>query len=147
MSDTPIAQIIPGFHELSFMAGTNIVYSEAVGGGLKKLALSSPYNPDQLEIMKEVTRYTSERCGTITRLEQDLIKIKLFPRDIAVGKTVILIAKDLSTFEEYDALKKLKVESNAKGNPKDMELEIARRFGKLLSYDDEKIESLIQKHG
>jgi len=147
MSDTPIAQIIPGFHELSFMAGTNIVYSEAVGGGLKKLALSSPYNPDQLEIMKEVTRYTSERCGTITRLEQDLIKIKLFPRDIAVGKTVILIAKDLSTFEEYAALKKLKVETNAKGNPKDTELEIARRFGKLLSYDDEKIESLIQKHG
>ena len=147
MSGTPIPDIIPGFHELSFMAGTNFAYSEAVGGGLKKLALSSPYRSDQLEIMKELTRYTSERCGTITRLEPDLLKTKLFPREIASGKTVILIAKDLSTFEEYDALKKLKAESDSKGNPEEIELKIAREFGKLLSYDDEKIDGLIETHG
>ncbi len=147
MSGTPIPQIIPGFHELSFMAGTNFAYSEAVGGGLKRLALSSPYAPDQLEIMKELTKYTSERCGTITRLEPDLIKTKLFPRNIAEGKTVILIAKDPSTFEEYDALKRLKEESDAKGNPDDMEQQIAREFGSLLSYDDEIIHGLIQTHG
>jgi hypothetical protein len=147
MSGTPIPEIKPGFHELSFMAGTNFAYSEAVGGGLKKLALSSPYRPDQLEIMKELTRYTSERCGTITRLESDLLKTKLFPRDIATGKTVILIAKDPYTFEEYDALKKHKKESGSKGNLEDIELKIAREFGKLLSYDDEKINGLIEKHG
>lgn len=147
MSGTPISEIIPGFHELSFMAGTNFAYSEAVGGGLKKLALSSPYRPNQLEIMKELTRYTSERFGTITRLEPDLLKTKLFPRDIAAGKTVILIAKDPSTFSEYDVLKKLKEESDSKGNPEDIELNIAREFGKLLSYNDEKINGLIEKNG
>ena len=147
MSGTPISQIIPDFHELSFMAGTNIAFSEAVGLGLKKPALSSPYSPDQIEIMKKVTEYTSERCGTVTRLEPDLIKTMLYPRDIAKDKNVILIAKSTSVFEEYDALKKLKEESDAKGKPVVIELEIAREFGKLLSYDDEKIESLIQKNG
>lgn len=60
---------------------------------------------------------------------------------------MILIAKDPSTFEEYDALKKLKIKSDSKGNPEDIELEIAFRFGKLLSYDDEKNRTLIDKSG
>ncbi len=44
-------------------------------------------------------------------------------------------------------MKSLKEESNGKGNPEDMELMIARRFGKLLSYDDKSIEELIEKYG
>jgi len=31
MSDTPLPQIIPNFDLLSFMAGTNLAFSEAVG--------------------------------------------------------------------------------------------------------------------
>lgn len=145
MSDTPLAQIVPDFHEMSFMAGTNIAFSDAVGAGLKRLALSSPYSPEQLDIMIEVTKYTSERCGTVTQLEPNLIETILFPRDVARGKTVILIAKDHSVFEEYAELKRMKAESDTKNNPEDLELEIAQKFGKLLSYDDEKITGYISQ--
>lgn len=147
MSDTPLPQIVPNFDLLSFMAGTNLAFSEAVGLGVKKLALSSPYSPEQLDVMMEVTRYTSERFGTVYLPEPDLLESKLFPRDIARGKTVVLIAHDQSVLDEYMELKRLREESDSKGNPEDMELEIARKFGRLLSYDEAGIEGLIAKHG
>ena len=147
MSDTPLPQIVPNFDLLSFMAGTNLAFSEAVGLGVKKLALSSPYSPEQLDVMMEVTRYTSERFGTVYLPEPDLLESKLFPRDIARGKTVVLIAHDQSVLDEYMELKRLREESDSKGNPEDMELEIARMFGRLLSYDEVGIEGLIAKHG
>ena len=147
MSDTPLPQIVPNFDLLSFMAGTNLAFSEAVGLGVKKLALSSPYSPEQLDVMMEVTRYTSERFGTVYLPEPDLLESKLFPRDIARGKTVVLIAHDQSVLDEYMELKRLREESDSKENPEDMELEIARKFGRLLSYDEAGIEGLIAKHG
>jgi len=147
MSDTPLAQIVPNFDVMSFMAGTNLAFSEAVGLGVKKLALSSPYSDEQLGVMMMVTEYSSERFGTVYLPEPNLIESKLFPRDIARGKTVVLIAHDQSVLDEYASLKELKRESDAKGNPEDMELEIAKRFGRLLSYDEAAIERLIAKNG
>jgi len=147
MSDTPLAQIVPNFDVMSFMAGTNLAFSEAVGLGVKKLALSSPYSDEQLGVMMKVTEYSSERFGTVYLPEPNLLESKLFPRDIARGKTVVLIAHDQSVLDEYASLKELKRESDAKGNPEDMELEIAKRFGRLLSYDEAAIERLIAKNG
>ena len=147
MSDTPLPQIVPNFDLLSFMAGTNLAFSEAVGLGVKKLALSSPYSPEQLDVMMEVTRYSSERFGTVYQSEPNLLESKLFPRDIARGKIVVLIAHDQSILDEYSELKRLKKKSDSMGNPEKLELEIARRFGRLLSYDDAGIEGLIAKHG
>jgi hypothetical protein len=147
MSDTPLPQIVPNFDILSFMAGTNLAFSEAVGLGVKKLALSSPYSPEQLDVMMEVTRYSSQRFRTVYLPEPNLLESMLFPRDIARGKTVVLIAHDQSVLDEYAELKCLKERSDSMGNPEDMELEIARRFGRLLSYDEAGIEGLIAKHG
>jgi len=93
MSDTPLAQIVPNFDVMSFMAGTNLAFSEAVGLGVKKLALSSPYSDEQLGVMMMVTEYSSERFGTVYLPEPNLIESKLFPRDIARGKTVVLIPR------------------------------------------------------
>ena len=147
MSDTPLPHIVPNFDLLSFMAGTNLAFSEAVGLGVKKLALSSPYSPEQLDVMMEVTWYSSERFGTVYQPEPNLLESKLFPRDIARGKTVVLIAHDQSILDEYSELKRLKEKSDSMGNPEELELEIARRFGRLLSYDEAGIEGLITKHG
>ena len=147
MSDTPLEQIVPNFDVMSFMAGTNLAFSEAVGLGVKKLALSSPYSDEQLGVMMKVTEYSSERFGTVYLPESNLLESKLFPRDIARGKTVVLIAHDQSVLDEYASLKELKRKSDAKGNPEDMELEITKRFGRLLSYDEAAIERLIAKNG
>ena len=147
MSDTPLPDILPNFDKLSFMSGTCLAFSEAVGFGVKQLALSSVYSPEELEIMLKVIEYASQRFGTMYKPEPNLLESKLFPRDIARGKTVVLIAHDQGVLDEYTALKKMRVESDANGNPEKAELEIARRFGKLLSYDDDAIEGLIAKHG
>jgi hypothetical protein len=147
MSNTPIPEILPTFDKLSFMSGTCLAFSEAVGFGVKQLALSSLYTEEELEIMLKVIEYASQRFGTVYLPEPDLIKTKLFRRDIAEGKTVVLIANNQKVLDEYAELKSLKEESNGKGNPEDMELMIARRFGKLLSYDDKSIEELIEKYG
>ncbi len=147
MSDTPISSILPNFDKLSFMSGAFLAFSEAVGFGVKQLALSSLYNHDELEIMLKVIEYGSQRYGTVYLAEPALLKSKLFRRDIAEGKTVVLIANNQKVLDRYAELKSLKAESNSKGEPDDLELEIARRFGKLLSYDDKSIEGLIAKYG
>ena len=147
MAYPQVAAIVPNFDVMSFMAGTNLSASEAVGMGVKKLALSSPYSDEQLGVMMKVTEYSSERFGTVYLPESNLLESKLFPRDIARGKTVVLIAHDQSVLDEYASLKELKRKSDAKGNPEDMELEIAKRFGRLLSYDEAAIERLIAKNG
>ena len=75
------------------------------------------------------------------------MKSKLFQRDIAEGKTVVLIANNQKILDEYHELKKLREDSDVKGKPDELELDIARRFGKILSYDDYTIERLIKKNG
>ncbi len=147
MSDTPIPDILPSFDKLSFMSGACLAFSEAVGFGVKQLALSSLYTEEELPIMLQVIEYASQRFGTVYRLEPDLIKTKLFPRDVTGGKTVVLIANSQKVLDEYAELKRLKEESNREGTPEEAEVEIARRFGRLLSYDEESIERLIQKYG
>ena len=59
MSDTPIPDILPNFDKLSFMSGAVMAFSEAVGFGVKQLALSSLYTPEELEIMLKVIEYAS----------------------------------------------------------------------------------------
>ena len=147
MSDTPIPNILPNFDKMSFMSGACLAFSEAVGFGVKQLALSSVYTTEELEYMLQVIDYGSKRFGTVYLPEPNLLESKLFPRDIARGKTVVLIANNQGVLDEYAELKQMRVESDAKGNPEEMELEIARRFGRLLSYDDKSVEGLIAKHG
>ena len=124
-----------------------MAFSEAVGFGVKQIELSSLYTEEELEIMLKVIEYASQRFGTVYKPEPDLIKTKLFPREITGGKTVVRIANNLKGFDEYAELKRFKDESNRKGNPEEIELEIARRFGRLLSHDEKSIEELIAKYG
>ena len=129
------------------MSGACLAYSEAIGFGVKQLGLSSLYTDEELEVMLKVIDYASQRYGTVYLPETDLIQTKLFQRDIAKGKTVVLIAHDQSVLDKYSELKGLKEKSNKMGNPEELELDIARRFGKLLSYDDATINRLTKKNG
>ena len=147
MSDAPIPSILPNFDRLSFMSGTCLAFSEAVGFGVKRLALSSVYLDEELEIMLKVIEYASKRFGTVYSSEPELLESKLFPRDIARHGTVILIAYDQGVLDEYAELKGLREKSDSLGKPEEIEYEIATRFGKLLSYDDEAIMRLIEKNG
>jgi hypothetical protein len=139
--------MIEGFDLVSYYAGINMAFAEVVGAGCKRLALSSPYDPELAEKMMEPTRVAAETYGVELNVETDLLVSKLFPEDIAKDKTVIMIAQSREVLNEYARLKEMKRESAARGHPAEMELNFARAFGRLLSYSEEKIEALIEKYG
>lgn len=147
MSDHPLNKILPNFDSMSYHAGITMAFAEVVGAGCKKLALSATYSHDYAKEMMAATEYAANEYGVLLHGEADLLVSKLFPADVAKDKTVILIAQNQGVLDEYGELKALKKESNEKGNPDELEYKIARRWGKLLSYDDAKIEELLSKHG
>jgi hypothetical protein len=138
---------VKGFHALSYYAGINTAFAEVVAAGCKRLALSSPYDKATAALMRGPTRASAEEYGVKLLEEEDLLVTRLFPRDIAAGKTVFLIAHDEGVLAEYEGLKETKKRSDAQGNPDEAEEEIAWRFGRLLSYSDEKIRALLSRHG
>jgi hypothetical protein len=145
MSSHALVEIIEGFDLHSYYAGITMAFAEVVGAGCKKLALSSPYSHKMADEMLPASRYAAEEYNVKLMVEPELLITRLFPRDVAKDKTVILIAHDQSVLDEYMVLKKLKEQSNKKSNPEKLELEIARRFGELLSYDEETINRLIAR--
>lgn len=147
MSDHPLSKILSNFDSHSYHAGINMAFAEVVGAGCKKLALSATYSHKYAKEMMEATEYAAKEYKVLLQVEPELLVSKLFPKDIAKNKTVIIIAQNQGILDEYETLKALKKESNEKGNPDEIEFDIARRWGKLLSYDDAKIEELISKHG
>ena len=142
-----LSEVIEGFDIVSYHAGVNMAFAEVVGAGCKRLALSSPYDPELAEKMMEPTRVAAETYGVELKVETDLLVSKLFPEDIAEGKTVIMIAQSKEALDEYERLKEKSRESAARGHPEERELDVARAFGRLLSYSEEKIEALIEKNG
>jgi hypothetical protein len=147
MSDHPLSKIIPDFNIQSYYAGINTAFAEVVGAGCKKLALSSPYSHTMANEMLPATELAAREYNVKLMIEPELLVSKLFPKDIAKDKTVILIAHDQSVIDEYMMLKKLKQYSNEEGNPEELELEIAQRFGNILSYDEKTINRLLAKNG
>jgi hypothetical protein len=143
---TEIKKLIENFHLESYHAGINTAFSEVVGAGCKKLALSSPYDHSFAKKMLKPTKLSAKNYDVLIEVEDDLLKTRLFPESIAEGKIVFLIAQNIEVLEEYHKLKALKISSNLRGNPVDLENEIALRFGELLSYSSEKIKELINKN-
>ena len=147
MSEPSVKDLVPNYDQVSFWSGAVMAFSEAVGFGVKQLALSSLYTDEELPVMLKVIEFASKNYDTVYHVEPDLLKSKLFNRGITQGKNVVIIANNQGVLDEYHVLKKLGEESKEKGLPEELELDIARRWGKLLSYDDHTIERLIKKNG
>jgi len=143
MPSSDLEESIRGFHAHSYYAGVNTAFAEVVAAGCKRLALSSPYDRETAELMREPTRIAAREYGVELQEETDLLVTRLFPRDVAAGKTVFLIARDEAVLAEYAELKEMRRRCDANGCPEQDELEIAWRLGRLLSYSDEKIRGLL----
>jgi hypothetical protein len=130
----------------SFRLGSVSTFSELVGVGVKKLALSSALLPAEMDDMENDITRIAEGWGVETYREADLIVTDLFPADVAKGKHVILIYKG-STLDEYMALKKHKDELVKSGKYKgEARKNVAIQFGQLLSYPLANIEEKISKN-
>ncbi len=128
----------------SFRLGGIASFAEMVRVGVKTLALSAPTSPEEMDaLVDEASRIAHEEQVMIYR-EAELIVTDLFPADVAVGKHVLLIYKG-TTLDDYLALKQQKAELVESGNyTGESRKEIARKFGKLLSYPDSMIEEKIK---
>jgi hypothetical protein len=128
----------------SYDLGIIAAFSEVVGAGVKKLALSDVLTPEAADALIDDARQIAARNGVELYREPSLIVTDLFPADVAAGKHVLLIYKG-TTLGEYLGLKadKASLEKAGKYTPA-AHLEIARRFGRLLSYPDQKIDQLLK---
>ena len=128
----------------SFRLGGIASFAEMVRVGVKTLALSAATSPEEMDaLVDEANRIAREEQVMIYR-EAELIVTDLFPADVAVGKHVLLIYKG-TTLDDYLALKQQKVELVKSGSyTGESRKDIARKFGKLLSYPDSMIEEKIK---
>ncbi|MDD2956003.1 MAG: hypothetical protein PHD67_06780 [Oscillospiraceae bacterium] len=132
----------------SFRCGVMECFNEMLRAGVKCLALSHPF-PSQKEreaylpFAQEVSlRYQTQFC-----LEDDPLITDLFPASMNRGKCGILFFREDSVREEYLALKKQKNALLAAGEYRgEARLELARRYGALLSYPPERCDVLIAEN-
>ena len=128
----------------SYTLGGIGAFAEMVGAGVKQLALSAPLEPAEMDaIIGDAERIAEDNGAAIYR-EEDFLVTDLFPAGLTEGKHVLLICHD-STFQKYMDLKREKQQLQESGRyDENARLLIARRFGKLLSYSDAKVESLLE---
>ena len=130
----------------SYRLGGLSTFAEMVRVGVKTLALSAAVTPEEMDDLVQDAERIAQEEGVKLYRETDLIVTDLFPAEVAEGKHVLLIYKG-ATLDEYLALKKRKSELVDAGTyTGEARRDIARQFGRLLSYPDANIEELIDKN-
>ena len=130
----------------SYRLGGLSTFAEMVRVGVKTLALSAAMLPDEMDAFVGDAERIAQDEGVMLYRETDLIVTDLFPADVAEGKHVLLIYEG-ATLDEYLALKEQKSELVDSGSyAGEARRDIARQFGKLLSYPDAVIEELINNN-
>ena len=128
----------------SFELGTIFSFCEMVKAGAKKLALGPPLKPEQYEKIREGNEQIVKKFGVKTFLEKDFLVTDLFPGEAASGEWVPFYYADDVVYEKYLALKKQKQQLLKAGTYQGpARKEIARGFGRLLSYPEWKIDELL----
>lgn len=127
----------------SFQLGVIAGFAELVNSGTKQLALSEPMSTEEVDALMEQAEAIAERNNVQLFREKDLLVTDLFPADVAEGKEVLLIYKGY-TLDAYQELKRDRQQLAASNNYEGYAREkIARRFGRLLSYPEYRINELL----
>ena len=130
----------------SYQLGMVYAFAEMVGSGVKRLALSPALTEDQFEGIIQEVRLIAEEYNLVLHVDRDFLETRLFNQEYTRGKMVIHLAAEGATIEEYEALKEMRRGHLEAGTLTDeAELEIARGLGRLLSYSEESIKSLLEK--
>ncbi len=136
----------PTIDQRSYHLGIMGGFSEVVKLGVKKLALSEVMTPEEMDDIMQDALLIAERNGVEMWRETDFLVTDLYPADVAAGKHVLLIYTG-DTLNEYLALKADKARLVADGAYEGEAREnIARRFGRLLSYPEPVIDELLERN-
>ena len=99
--------------------------------------------PEEMDDILADAKVVAERNGVELYRESELIVTDLYPPDVAEGLDVLLIYTG-DTLEEYLRLKEEQSALLSAGRyDSDAREDIARRFGRLLSYPEPVIDRLI----
>ena len=130
----------------SYNLGVIGAFSELVNSGTKQLALSATLTSEEMDAFVEDAKNTASRHEVSVYREPDLIVTNLFPANIAKDLEVLLLFQG-TTLDEYLALKgeqAILIKENRYTN--EAQLDISRRFGRMLSYSPRKINALISQN-
>jgi len=129
-------------YELGVVGG----FSELIHAGVKKLALSAPMSREEMDVFAKDAAEIASVHGVSVYREPELLVTDLFPEDVARNKEVLLLYRG-STLEAYHSLKSDKEELVRKGDyDSHARIEIARRFGRMLSYSPGEINRLLAQN-
>jgi hypothetical protein len=129
--------------ERSYRLGGIGAFAEVVSLGIKKLALSAPMTPEDMDgLIEDAERIVADNGAKCFR-EEDFLVTDLFPESVTNGMHVLVIYLD-PVEDEYLALKAEKADLLEKGEYEgEARGEIARKMGRLLSYPEERIEAML----
>jgi hypothetical protein len=124
----------------SWNQGTYAAMAEMVDYGVKRIALSASYVPDEMDLYIDDAIEIAGRHNVQVFREDDFLVTDLFSEALTEGKHVLFLCHD-STYQAYEALKADKMRLIELGEYEgEARTEIARRFGRLLSYPEATIE-------
>jgi hypothetical protein len=120
-------------------------FSEVVGSGVKPLALSPPFTPEEYRRLKKPIDEIAKEYGVHMLVDEHFLTTKLFNPAFTEGKVVVHLVKDPAILDRYEKLKALKAKKVKEGKLADFEEKIARELGDILGYDKETINGLLSK--
>ena len=134
-----------GIDDRSYQLGIMGGFAEVVRLGVKTLALSEVMTPEEMDNLMDDADVIAERNQVQMWRETDFLVTDLYPADVADGKHVLLIYTG-DTLDKYLAIKADKAALKAAGEYRgEAREEIARRFGRLLSYPEPVIDDLLAR--
>lgn len=134
--------------EYSYELGVIDCFCEMVASGLKTLAMSHPCDSkeERAAYLEEVGRIC-RKYEVMFYAEDEAFITDLFASELNEGKYNFLFFRTEETLRKYQGLKERQRALKAKGQyTREQSYELAKEFGRLLSYPDEGIERLIQKN-
>lgn len=144
-SSIAMAQYSQAVDARSYQLGILGGFSEVVHLGVKKLALSEVMSPEEMDDILPDAQVVADRNDVLLYRETDLLVSDLYPADVALGKHVLLVYTG-DTLGKYLAIKADKQALIDAGQyDEEARTEVARRFGRLLSYPPPVIDELIKK--
>jgi hypothetical protein len=139
----PAAAHDSGIDRRSYDLGIIGAFAEVVRLGVKELALSEVMAPETMDALIDDALMVAERNGVEIWRETDFLVTDLYPADVALRKDVLLIYTG-DTLGAYLKIKEDKAKLVADGRYHgEARQEIARRFGRLLSYPEPVIDELL----
>lgn len=132
--------------QVSYQLGMITAFAEVVAAGVKKLGLSPPLDPEKVDQLMMGAEKVAKAHGVSLYLEKDFLTTDLFDPEFTRDKHVILIYEDPQVLDAYLALKAEKEELLKAGKFQgERRKEIAKKLGRLLSYQEDRIDRMLSK--